>query len=144
MEPGVGPRGSNYYQRADGSIARYKTQEAASQTVSPNEWGWMSPKGGDTGAAPYYFITQEASELWAGTLAAIRRNEITADGIVVKWVVEGTSKRMEMTGFANGEWVTLPNVADQLPREGLYPWASDGSHLGDRIAETFDSPTILD
>jgi len=117
------PAGSNYYDNADGTVSRFKTQNTSSQTLKPDQWGWMDP-------GEYRYVNEEAA-------AAIRRQMGANAPATVKWEWNAAGDQLKLVDIATGK--SIGAVYD-APRVGLQPFASwpDGrTHLGDRIAEVF-------
>ena len=117
VTPSVDPKGSRYYMEPEGLVARYKTEQTASQTLKPDQWGWMDP-------ADYRFLDEGAADL-------VRRHRMGQATAEFKWV----GNELRAVDAASG----LPvGVVSDVPRVGSYPFAVDNAgrnHLGDRIAE---------
>jgi len=117
ITPSEVPKGSRYYKDPEGLVARYKTEHTASQTLKPDQWGWMDP-------TDYRFLDEGAADL-------VRRHRMGQAKAEFKWV----GNELRVVDAASG----LPvGVVSDVPRVGSYPFGVDNAgrnHLGDRIVE---------
>ena len=99
-------------------MARYKTEHTASQTLKPDQWGWMDP-------TDYRFLDEGAADL-------VRRHRMGQAKAEFKWV----GNELRVVDAASG--LPVGGTVSNVPRVGSYPFGVDNAgrnHLGDRIVE---------